>query len=76
MAIKGKGDEWIFVYAIRAESTGRIRTVSIVKDRTFCDCPAFERLATCEHIERAWQMHCREESRNKHLGLEMLPNKE
>lgn len=76
MAIKGNGNEWIFVYAVRGDTYGRVRTVSIVKDKTFCDCPAFDRLATCEHIEKAWQMHCREQTRNKHLGLEMLPSKE
>jgi len=72
MAIRGKNNEWIYVYAVKGESPHVVRTVSIVRDRIFCDCPVFERLATCEHLEKAWQMHCREENRNKHLGYELL----
>ncbi|MEM3851688.1 MAG: hypothetical protein QXP70_01670 [Methanomassiliicoccales archaeon] len=75
MAIKGKGDEWIYVYAIRSDGMRAVRTVSIAKDRIFCDCPVFDRLATCEHLEKAWKLHCRDENRNKHLGIELLPEK-
>jgi len=76
MMIKGKDSNWIYVYAVRGEGAGCVRTVSISGERMFCDCPAFDRLATCEHIERAWQLYCREEQRNKHLGVELLPDKE
>ncbi|MBX8632484.1 MAG: hypothetical protein KIY12_10220 [Thermoplasmata archaeon] len=76
MAIKGKGDEWIYVYAVKSESPSRVRTVSITGESIFCDCHVFERLGTCEHLDRAWQMHRREESRNKYRGLEMLPKNE
>jgi hypothetical protein len=76
MAIKGKGDEWVYVYAIKSDGLSRARTVSIVKDRIFCDCQAFDRMGTCEHLEIAWQLHSRQESRNKYLGLETIPKKE
>lgn len=75
MAIKGKNDEWIYLYAVKGEGTRIVRTVSIMKDRIFCDCPVFERIATCEHLEKAWTMHCRDQNRNKHLGIEVLPEK-
>jgi hypothetical protein len=76
MAIKGKGDEWVYVYAVKSETQSHVRTVSITGERIFCDCQAFDRLGTCEHLDRAWRMHKREESRNKFAGLELIPKKD